>query len=180
MKDIEQSSIAIRPLDILVLCKLLSSGGNFRNLKQLDLAYLLQISQPSISLSVSRLISSRLVTHSGDLIPDAAAEFILSGVKYLLPAEPGPITVGMPTAHAAPAISSNFRYAPEDIYVWPDPAGEVRGQVIKPIHKSAAPASKHDPKLYEILALIDLLRIGRSREVRYAKERLTQIIGTNK
>jgi hypothetical protein len=48
--------------------------------------------------------------------------------------------------------------------VWPDPEGEVRGLTFSPLYKAAATAARRDPKLYELLTLVDAVRGGGARE----------------
>jgi hypothetical protein len=48
--------------------------------------------------------------------------------------------------------------------VWPDPLGQVRGYEFCPLYSSVPYACKVDPKLYELLALVDAIRDGRARE----------------
>jgi hypothetical protein len=61
--------------------------------------------------------------------------------------------------------------------VWPDPEGTVRGFKFSPLTRSAPKAAKQDPKLYEVLALIDALRDGRARERQFAEKELTLRLG---
>lgn len=60
--------------------------------------------------------------------------------------------------------------------VWSHPEGTVRGAMVNPLYASAPGAAIEDPALYELLALLDALRIGRARErqmaVRMIEERL--------
>ena len=39
--------------------------------------------------------------------------------------------------------------------VWPDPEGQVRGYEFSPLYSSVPHACKADPKLYELLALVE-------------------------
>jgi hypothetical protein len=48
--------------------------------------------------------------------------------------------------------------------VWPDPEGDERGQSIQPLYPTAPAAARRQPALYELLALVDSLRCGRTRE----------------
>jgi len=57
--------------------------------------------------------------------------------------------------------------------VWPHPEGEVRGESIEPLYPSAVDAARRDSRLYECLALVDALRIGRAREKKLAIDQLT-------
>ncbi len=54
----------------------------------------------------------------------------------------------------------------------PDPKGEVRGESFSPLYKSAPKAAKKDPKLYELLVLVDAIRGGRARERGFAMKEL--------
>jgi hypothetical protein len=77
----------------------------------------------------------------------------------------------MPTAHAAPplvALISADGPAP----VWPDPEGTARGESLQPLHPSVPRAAREQPLLYELLALVDALRISRARERKLAMEHL--------
>jgi hypothetical protein len=57
--------------------------------------------------------------------------------------------------------------------VWPHPKGGVRGVALSPIHRAAPEAALKDPKLYELLALLDAIRTGRAREREIAVRELT-------
>ena len=50
--------------------------------------------------------------------------------------------------------------------------GTGSGTTLEPLHKIAPAAAAKDPALYEILALIDALRDGRSRERQIAEREL--------
>ena len=47
----------------------------------------------------------------------------------------------------------------------PDPMGNSRGLIVEPLHPNVPKAAKKDSYLYELLALVDALRIGGPREV---------------
>jgi len=48
----------------------------------------------------------------------------------------------------------------------------VKGYAIEPLYSSVTVAVKSDPVLYELLALVDALRMGRARERKLAEEEL--------
>ncbi len=58
--------------------------------------------------------------------------------------------------------------AGELIYVWPDAEGKKKGQAILPLCRSVADAIAKDQLLYELLALVDAIRLGNPREVEVA------------
>lgn len=98
--------------------------------------------------------------------------FIESGIKYVFPAKPGPITRGIPTAFAASMLESSLVSAGEFIHVWPYSAGQVNGQRVEPLFKSVPDAVQKDERLYEYLALVDAIRLGRPREADLAADLL--------
>jgi len=102
-------------------------------------------------------------------------EFLVHGIKYVFPAQPGPMTRGVPTAHSAAPLSRMI-VSDQDDYVWPSDRGSQRGQAILPLYPSAIEASELDPALYALLSLIDALRVGRIREQKIAIAALTQRI----
>jgi hypothetical protein len=72
----------------------------------------------------------------------------------------------MPTAFSVGSLADQLRLGDEDRVVWlaAGAAATARGRVIDPLYPSAPLAAAEDPKLHELLALADTLRIGRARE----------------
>jgi hypothetical protein len=165
-------SKSLRPQDIVLLLKIAASGE--KEWRQIDLAYELGLSQYEVSLALERCLRSGFLDSSKKrLIWQALAEFVLHGLKYVYPASPGPICRGIPTAHSAPPLSKEIVSSENDQYVWPSPDGEVRGQAIDPLYESVPLAVRKDPKLHELLALVDALRVGRARERNIAFQELS-------
>ena len=101
----------------------------------------------------------------------ALLEFILHGARYAFYPERGEVTRGVATAHAAPPIVDEI--AGDDLPpVWPDPEGDVRGETLKPLHPAVPRVARGDRQLYELLALVDVMRIGRARERKLAEQHL--------
>jgi hypothetical protein len=48
--------------------------------------------------------------------------------------------------------------------IWADPDGTRQGVAVEPLYRSVPVAAKNDAALYDLLALVDALRIGRARE----------------
>jgi len=67
-------------------------------------------------------------------------------------------------------IVQNEEYPP----VWFDAEGDIQGYEVSPLYKSVPPAVKLDKGFYELLALIDAIRIGRAREKQLAIQELTK------
>ncbi|MCX5796804.1 MAG: hypothetical protein NTY77_15020 [Elusimicrobia bacterium] len=161
----------LKPQDVLVLLKLLASQG--KQWRMVDLAMELGISQSEVSLALGRAGYVGLFnSEKGELVKAALEEFLLHGLKYVFPAEFGMISRGIPTSHSAPPLAQKIVSGESDQYVWPHPDGEARGQSISPLCEWAPQAARKDPRLYELLALVDALRVGRARERALAAEEL--------
>lgn len=98
---------------------------------------------------------------------------------YLFPLERrGGLCRGVPTAHAAPGVADVFNADNEPPPVWPDADGSVRGLGVIPLYRAAPKAARRDVRLYELLAVADLLRGGRARERAWAELRVEEILKT--
>ena len=62
------------------------------------------------------------------------------------------------------------------IYVWPDFMGESRGLSIEPLYPNQVKAIQEDELLYKLLAMIDVIRAGKVRELNIAIKELRKII----
>jgi len=82
---------------------------------------------------------------------------------------------GIATAHAAPPLSEQIAMKNE-IFVWQDSKGTVKGQAIEPLYSTVIQIVKTDQAMYELLALCDALRIGKVREQTIACEELKKRI----
>ena len=102
--------------------------------------------------------------------PVALRCFLIHGVKYAFPPNRGEQTRGIPTAHAAPPLLEAFQESIEPVPVWPHPEGKVRGQSFSPSYRSAPEAALEDQGLYALLALLDAMRGGRSRDRNLARQ----------
>ena len=91
-------------------------------------------------------------------------EFLIHGLKYVFPVQRGGPTRGVPTAEAAPPLNKEFGADFALPPVWPHATGPVRGIAFSPLYKNVPQAAMLDPRLYELLALVDAIREGRARE----------------
>ncbi|MFA6028618.1 MAG: hypothetical protein WC969_02060 [Elusimicrobiota bacterium] len=156
---------------MVVLLKMTAS--NERSWRLVDLSQELGLSVSEVSMALERCKRSRLLDSSRKKINRAALlEFVVHGLKYVYPAEPGSLSRGVPTAHSAPPLSRGIVSNENDQYVWPSGEGSMRGQAIEPLYPSVPHAAMRDPALHELLALVDALRVGRARERQIAAEEL--------
>lgn len=163
----------MRPQDILILLRMASFEDHDFYLK--DLGQQLSISPSEVTESVNRSVLAGLIADDKKTVMrKALLEFLVHGLPYVFPQKPGALVAGLPTAHSAPPLNKEFKS--DELYVWPDPKGEVRGQIIEPFHPGQLKAAKQDRKLYELLALSDALRVGKVREKKLAEEELRKRI----
>ena len=92
----------------------------------------------------------------------------------MFPAVPGSVVRGIPTAHSAPPLNLTIVASTTDNYVWANSKGSLRGQAIVPLYKTVPKIALEDQALYELLALVDAIRVGKAREVKLAIEELEQ------
>lgn len=163
----------MRSQDIVVLLKIAALREAEWFVK--DVAYALGISQSEVSESLNRSqIADLLSDDKKRLMKNNLLDFLEHGLPYVFPAEPGAIQRGKPTGHSAPPL--NHHISTEEPYVWPWAEGEARGQAIEPLHRGVPGACAKDPVLYELLALVDALRLGRTREKQQAMQELRRRI----
>jgi hypothetical protein len=159
----------ISPQDIVILLKIATYGDNPWH--QTPLAKELFISQSEVSKSLVRSNFAGLIDASGKKVRlFALMEFLQYGIQYVFPQQPGAVVRGVPTAHSAPPLNSIIDS--QENYVWSFGKGTVRGQNIVPLYPSAINAALNDPKLHELLALVDAIRVGRAREKEIAIQEL--------
>jgi len=163
----------MRPQDVVILLKILTIKEP--NWQYRDLASSLSISVSEISESLNRSHMAGLVDEKRRRVHRRCLmEFIEHGLHYVFPQAPGSMVTGIPTAH-----SHNFyaeRFASELQYVWPADDGNLRGLSIHPLYKSVVKAVKQDEELYKMLAGIDIIRVGRVREMKLAIAELKKVI----
>jgi hypothetical protein len=161
------------PLDIVVLLKITTYGDE--PWYQKSLAEALYISQSEISKSLARSKYAGLLDPTGKIVMKLSLmDFLTFGIRYVFPQQPGPVVRGIPTAHSAPPLSAEIQSA--EPYVWPYGKGTVRGHSILPLYPSVVKAVANDTKLYELLAMVDALRVGRAREKNLAISELNKRI----
>ncbi|MFO7669285.1 MAG: hypothetical protein R6W31_06475 [Bacteroidales bacterium] len=164
--------LGMRPQDIAILLKIITFKNNiWRNI---DLAYELKISPSEVSEALNRCKISKLIdSEKKEVHINALSEFLIYGLKYVFPAQPGAIVRGIPTAHSASPIKEIISQS-DYSYVWRDPHGMTRGQGIEPLYKTIPTASLNDPAFYEFMVIVDTIRIGRAREVQIAINELNK------
>ena len=99
-------------------------------------------------------------------------EFLKYGLRHAFPPQFGSQAIGVPTAHSALPLS--LRLASSEPIVWPHVDGTLLGMSIIPLCSSAPELAAKNPPLYELLTLVDSLRIGQSLERSFAEQGLLE------
>lgn len=163
----------MRPHDVVILLKILTYRQPVWQYR--DLAASLHISTSEVSESLARSHMAGLIDESKKKVyRQSLMEFLQYGLQYVFPQVPGSMVTGIATAHSYPFYKKHFKS--EMNYVWPDENGDMRGQVIQPLYKNVVKAVKQDETLYMLLASIDIIRVGKTRELKVAIEALRKAI----
>lgn len=165
----------MRPQDIVILLRIISIQN--KDWLSVDIARFLRISPSEVSESLNRSdIAGLIDKNRRNVNGNSFKEFLIYGLKYVFPAQPGAIVRGIPTAHSAPPISDYITQGLEK-FVWPYSNGNERGQAIEPLYKTVPMVALNDLPFYKLLVIADTLRVGRAREVKIAINEFEKILG---
>ena len=140
--------------------------------RYIDIANAINISPSEVSEALNRCVIAKLIDSKKRTVRiNALNEFLIYGLKYVFPIEPGAMVRGVATAHSASPIKEYFAKGVE-VYVWPYAKGKQRGQAIEPLYKTLPAVIEDDQLFYELLTIVDTIRVGRAREVKIAVEEL--------
>jgi len=157
----------LKPQDVVIMVKLIAWHESEWSYP--SLAHELFMSASEVHAGVKRAVAARLMDmHRKIPIKRNLLEFLIHGVKYAYPPDRGGISRGLPTSYAAQPLKELIMQTDDPPPVWPDPEGQVRGYEFSPLYSAVPHACKVDPKLYELLALVDAIRDGSSHETEIA------------
>ncbi|AYF44168.1 hypothetical protein BALOs_1161 [Halobacteriovorax sp. BALOs_7] len=159
----------LKPQDIVIAIKLnILENENF---SMRDLASSLNISLSEISSGIKRLVFANIVASNKKRVNKSALyEFLVHGIKYAFPTTLGPIKRGVPTSFSESSLKSYV--STKDTIVWAHADGTTKGISIEPLYRSVPEAVMQDKHLHRLLAIIDMIRVGRAREQKIAIELL--------
>ncbi len=171
------TELRLKPQDVVLALKLVATSG--RSWKQPELAKALHLSASEVNHGLKRLAVCQLLNaRDRRVIKSSLLEFLVSGLRYVFPAQLGLFGEGMPTSAAGSILRTKLRLGDDDMVVWQsEGAHSVHGRVIAPLYRNVPLAAAEDPELHEYLALADALRVGRARERSLAKDELMRRLG---
>ncbi len=168
-----QHQYSMKPQDVVVLLKVIALNND--NWQQIPLANSLKMSQSEVSQSVARSRYADLLDNNGKKVMRRALyDFLCYGLAVVFPARPGAVVRGIPTAHSTAPLNKEISSG-ED-YVWPFARGNVRGHGITPLYATVPQAAMDDEQLHALLALADVVRVGKAREKNIAVQELKKRI----
>lgn len=163
----------MRPQDIVILIKILTIQEENWQFK--DLATSLFISNSEISESLERSAYADLIDFDRrNILRGNLLDFLIHGMKYVFPVQPGMMTRGIPTAHSHPYMKTFI--TSDHAYVWSSSSGSIVGQSIEPFYANQVKAIEQDKELYRLLAFLDVIRVGKLREKNIAETELKEVL----
>jgi hypothetical protein len=160
---------SLRPYDVVVALGL----ADYPEASYEAIGAHLSMSSSTAHHSVARLQAAGLLRPGTRKVNrHSMLEFLEHGVRYAFPAHLDAETRGVPTAHSGPALSGEI--VSGDVVVWPDINGSETGAALTPLHPRASDLPRTSPGVYELLTLVDAIRIGRIRERSKAIEKLRE------
>lgn len=157
--------IALKPFDFVLAVKIAVNKN--KDFLLAELAAEFEVSLSTVHAAINRAESARLLNRSsGSLraLRPALQEFAIHGLKYAFPAVLGHPSRGLPTAIGAPVLAKHFEATEGLVPVWAHPEGHTYGFEVVPLHASVPKVASKDVGVYDVLALVDALRVGAARE----------------
>jgi len=152
----------LKPQDIVVLLKVYCLNSEWT---YAELAESLKTSTSVVHDALQRCEECHLYNAKKRIVfKGALEEFLVHGLKYVFATGIGSMVRGIPTAHSAEPLKSLLMVNDNNVYVWASPQGKVKGLGIKPLYHSVPEIVDQDNRFYEMLCLVDGLRIGKVRE----------------
>ena len=172
--NIQYHKLKLKEQNLIVLLKKLTPQGKVLSANRLAVS--LGMSASTVSECLERCKKAQLVDRNKKRVNTLALqEFLVHGIQYIFPAEAGRVGRGIPTYISASPIKEQISNSSES-YVWHDVKGSARGQQIQPLYSTIPQAVKEDNELYQLLVIVDTLRMGRVREREIAIAELTKHI----
>jgi hypothetical protein len=157
---------SLKPQDVLVALKLVAIGDEEWSFTRL--AKSLGISLGASHNALTHLMQASLVYEKEQqalVDRQRLFDYLIHGVPSLYYPIRGAVVRGVPTGSSAPPLANLFPSVDGEVLtVWPMVNGLSKGVALEPIYKTAPKASAEDAVLYELLALVDAVRVGQAEQ----------------
>ncbi len=170
------SQPSLRPFDIAVALRLVLVPED----RYEPLAIALATSTSAVHRSVARLQHASICgPGSRTVIEPSLHEFLVYGARYSFPPVHGPERAGLPTAAAHPELAEALGSGePVRSLVWPMEGGPARGDTLVPLFNGLTKVAARDPRLHKMLACVDALRVGTTKQRATAADLLKHQLAT--
>jgi hypothetical protein len=168
----------LRPQEVLVTCKLLVVGRGDWTFA--SLAADLGMSASEVHASVGRARSAGLLaptTVKPIVVRPQLLSLVATSVHDVFFAQRGAVAAGVPTSTSATCLQGIFPRR-EIAQVWPCASARrtATGESVLPLYPSVPEACQRDGRLYRLMALVDVVRVGDPAEQRLAVDLLRRAI----
>lgn len=167
----------LKPQDVLVVLKLLVAP---ERRSYGELAAELGMSASEVHAATKRATRAQLLVElDGGLVTMRRnlREFLVHGIRYVFVPELGAACRGVVTGFEALQERHRIGLVPREApRVWPHPEGSARGESVQPLYRSVPEAALRDRQLHAALAIVDELRLGRTRERKEAARLLDALM----
>ena len=156
---------SLKPQDILTACKLYAYEARGGELTYSGLGRDVGLSPSEAHASVERCRRAALFTPSNVVVRRNLRELLVAGVPLVYYPTRGGIACGMLTSIHAPSLVGRIAPSAPALVpvVWPG-SGRDRGESLSPVYKAVPQACAADDVLYEVMALVDVVRVGTPSE----------------
>jgi hypothetical protein len=170
----------LRPQEVLVACKLLVVGR--ADWTFASLAREVGMSPSEVHASVGRARLANLLsptTAKPRVVRPQLLSLVSTSARDVFFAERGAVASGVPTSTSATCLAGLFPDSRRGFaQVWPCDLVKrpATGESVAPLYPSVPQACLADPRLYRLMALVDVVRVGDPAEQRVAVEWLRRAI----
>jgi len=164
---------ATLPFDIVLALHLTGASGTLK-----AIADGLAVVPSQVHASLARLESATLLKPGTRTVnARALIEFLTGGIRYAFPVHRERLVAGVPTAYSALPLSADVDAV--DVLVWnaPNHPLAVQGFSIRPLYPRAPLLIDRAPATYQLVAIVDALRLGDPRVRLPARARLEAAFG---
>lgn len=145
-------------------CKIYSFEAARERWTYADLARDVGISQGEAHNAVERCGRAQIITPGGAVSKRALRDLLCVAMPRVFYAVRGSRTTGLLTSVHAPPLEGKFDSTPAAPVVWEDADGTDEGDGLPPLYPSVPHAARGDHVVYELMALVDVIRIGGPQE----------------
>jgi hypothetical protein len=161
-----------RPHDILVACRLYSLAERRSEWTYAGLAESLGLSVGEVHNSVERCFRSGILLPSRELSRKLLVDLLAVAAPRIFYAVRGGVALGLPTSTSAEPLVKYWSGKQGLPVVWECVEDSVRGETLVPLCPQVPRACRLDPVVYELMALVDVVRAGTPDDRRRASDML--------